>query len=220
VEELLPQARAEAWRWFQRAPQQLELDELVSLGAHGLAMAGARWETYCAEHGYDPGRLEYFPPYALRRMRGSILDYMRSVDWVTRSTRGKAKRLREAGQDLGATEAQLTAETGLDARQIRDTMAAVARRPVSMDAEPVEVTDAADVEGQAVVNAVTGKLVEAMCAQPPLVQAVLALHYHQGLGFREIAELLSVTEPEITSANQAGLLAVHTAMVSAASDKA
>ena len=92
VVDLLPQARTEAWRRFSAAPQQLELDEMIQLASLGLVMAASRWEQYCAENHYDPGATEYFAAYALRRMRGSMLDAMRSSDWVTRSTRHRAKQ--------------------------------------------------------------------------------------------------------------------------------
>lgn len=212
VEKLLPQARSEAWRRYQAAPQQLELDELVSLASQGLAMAGARWETYCASRGFDPGAVQYFPAYALRRMRGAMLDSMRSADWVTRSVRGRAKQLRAAGQDLGATEEELTAQTGLDAKQIRDTLAAVSRRPVSMDAEPVDVVEAHDVEGQALVNSVLDAVVAALCRLPWEVQAVIALRYHQGHELKEISGILKLPEEEITRCHEQGVLAIHAAM--------
>ena len=230
VEELVPQAKAEAWRRWQAAPQQLDLDELTSLAGTGLAMAGARWETYCAENKFDPGcgnwpctdpgncATRYFAAYALRRMRGAMLDYMRSVDWVTRTDRSRAKALREAGQDLGATDTELEARTGLSAQQIRSTLAAVARRPVSMDAEPVDVADSDDVESQVVVGSVQDAAVGALRRQRPEVVAVLVLHYHQGKDLRAIASLLGRTEAEIGDLHTEGVLAVHRAMLSAVTE--
>jgi RNA polymerase sigma factor FliA len=218
VEDLMPQARSEAWRRYQAAPQQLDLDELVSLASAGLAMAGARWETYCAEHGYSPDAHQFFAAYALRRMRGSMLDYMRSADWVTRSVRSRAKALRQAGQDLGATGPELEARTGLSAQQISDTLAAVARRPVSMDAEPVDIADSDDVEGQVVVNSVMAAAAAALRRQPFDVQVVIALRYHQGKELREIAGQLGRTEAETADLHTAGILAMHEAMVGAAAD--
>lgn len=130
--ELMPQARSEAWKIFQSAPQQLDREELQSLAYLGLVMAAERWERYCAEHGYSPDATEYFAAYALRRLRGAMLDAMRSQDWVTRSVRSRAKAIRAAGQDLGATEEQISETTGLTTQQIRDTLAGVARRPVKI----------------------------------------------------------------------------------------
>jgi RNA polymerase sigma factor FliA len=218
VENLMPQARSEAWRRYQAAPQQLDLDELVSLASTGLAMAGARWERYCSENDYDPGATQYFAAYALRRMRGAMLDYMRSADWVTRSVRSRAKALRQAGQDLGASAEELGTRTGLSAQQISDTLAAVARRPVSMDAEPVDIADSDDVEGQAVVNSVLVAAVGALRKQPLDVQAVLALRYHQGKELREIAVLIGRTEAETAELHTTGILAVHAAMVAAVAE--
>ena len=213
VEELTSQARSEARRFYQSAPQQLDLDELTSWALLGLAKAGDRWAGYCEKNSYSPGATQYFAAYALRYIRGAMYDSMRSADWVTRSVRRRAKDLREAGQDLGADENDLTQRTGLTRQQIRDTVAAVARRPVSMDAEPVDVADSDDVEGQAIVNAASAAAITAILAQPAPVQIVLALRYHQGLDLRAIAAQLEQTEADVGDLHTAGILAVHQAML-------
>src|SRR6202034_3675307 len=91
----------------QRAPHALEMDELESLALSGLAAAAARWPGYCAQNDHDPTAYQFFRAYCLRRMRGSMLDYLRSQDWVTRSARTRAKALRAAGQDRGLSDAEL-----------------------------------------------------------------------------------------------------------------
>src|SRR5215475_14838255 len=87
VQEIIPQARSEAWRAFQKAPHALDREELESIALAGLVQAASMWPDYCDRNGYDPARAVdgYFHAYALRRMRGAILDYLRSVDWVTRN---------------------------------------------------------------------------------------------------------------------------------------
>lgn len=211
--ELMPQARSEAWKIFQSAPQQLDREELQSLAYLGLVMAAERWERYCAEHGYSPDATEYFAAYALRRLRGAMLDAMRSQDWVTRSVRSRAKAIRAAGQDLGATEEQISETTGLTTQQIRDTLAGVARRPVSVDAEPLEVAEPGSVEGQQVVHSVLSAVVEEMHRQSPECQAVIALRYHQGLDFREIASVLELPPDTVSELHNQGVLAIHDAML-------
>ena len=151
VGEVMPQARAEAYKVWQRAPHALELDELHAIALKGLAEASARWQQYCHEKGHDPRAFEYFPAYCLARMRGAMLDNLRSQDWVTRSDRTRAKLIRDAGQDRGASEAELAAATGLTVAEVRSTLAAVSARPVSIDAEPHDVAAEADVESQAMV---------------------------------------------------------------------
>lgn len=230
VESLLPQARSEAWRRFSAAPQQLELDEMISLAYSGLMMAASRWPLYCQEHNFDSGcgqvpcvnpescGTRFFAAYALRRMRGNMLDAMRSSDWVTRSTRSRAKRLREAGQDLGKTEAQLAEATGMTARQVRDTLAGVARRPVSVDSEPLDVQDSDDVEGTAAVNLILDATVRACQQLPREGQIVMALHYHQGRDLKDIAEELGRSAAYIQGLHDDGLLAIHDAMLREAGD--
>lgn len=216
VTEIIPQARSEAWRVFQTAPHALELDELISLSYQGLAQAAQRWPDYCARNGYSEGAYQYFAAYALRRIRGSMLDAMRSSDWVTRSVRGRAKQLRDAGQDLGISETELAAKTGMTIQQVRETLAGMARKPVSMDAEPVEVAEDDDVEGQAVVNSITSAATAAIQGLPGEAQMVLALHFYGGIELREIAELLEIRETKVSQQYQDGVAVVHEAMIHAA----
>jgi RNA polymerase sigma factor for flagellar operon FliA len=215
VIEMMPQARSEAWKVFSGAPHALDLDELTSLAYTGLMMAAARWPVYCAERGYDPRATNYFAAYALRRIRGAMLDAMRSADWVTRSMRAKAKALREAGQDMGASEGELEKATGLSRKQIRDTLSGVAARPVSFDAEPHDVPDSGDVEGQVVVSSVLEQVLKAMEALDPVTQVILALRFHAGLEFAEIAGRLGISEQQAAEMHNAGVVAVHGVMVKA-----
>lgn len=213
TEEIRPHARAEAWKAYQRAPHALELEELHSAALSGLAHARARWVRYCLAAGHDPRALHYFGAYAMRRMRGAILDAMRANDWVTRSARARAKALRDAGQDQGLTEAQLSAATGLTAREVRGTVAAVAARPVSLDAEPHDVADPGDTEGQAIVSAVLDAALRAMHALPPAARDIIALHYYEGLPLPAAAAVLGVPEGEARAAHEQAALAVRDAMV-------
>lgn len=216
VEDILPQARSEAWKVFQTAKHALELDELISIAYAGLWQAAVRWESYCHSKGHDPGATQYFKAYATRRMRGAMLDAMRSNDWLTRSMRSRAKALRDAGQDLGRTEAELSARTGLTKAQIRETMAGISRKPVSVDAEPVDVADTQGVESEYLVRSILSSVVQSMQALPLPTQVVLCLMYFADKDSAEIAELLGETEDNVISLHVEGALAVHQSMVKAA----
>lgn len=215
TEDIRPQARAEAWKAYQRAPHALELEELHAIALSGLAHARARWREYCAKAGHDENAVNYFGAYAMRRMRGAILDAMRANDWVTRSARAKAKQLRDAGQDQGLTETELAAATGLTAREIRGTAAAVAARPVSIDAEPHDVADATDVEGQAVVSSVLTAATVVIADLPETARQILALRYYEGLSLAAAAAALGVPEEEARTAHEQAIIAVHDAMIKA-----
>jgi RNA polymerase sigma factor FliA len=215
VVAIRPQARSEAWKVWQRAPHALEMDELESLALSGLASAQARWITYCRQNDHDPEAYQFFAAYALRRMRGSMLDWLRAQDWVTRSDRTRAKALRAAGQDLGRSEEELAAATGMDLSEVRGTLAAVASRPVSIDAEPHDVAGMDDVEGQAVVNEVLTAMAGVLGALPDDVVLAVVLRYYHGHSDREIAPVLGVTPDEVARKRTAAILKVHDAMLKA-----
>lgn len=215
VIEMMPQAKSEAWKVFQAAPHALDLDELTSLAYTGLMMAAVRWPSYCRERSFDPGATNYFAAYSLRRIRGAMLDAMRSADWVTRSMRSRAKLLREAGQDLGRTEEELSAATGLSVQQIRDTAAGVSARPVSFDAGTHDVADPGDVGEQVAVASILEAVVAVMDSLGAQAQAALALRYHQGREFGEIAAALGITEQKVIEMHNAAVTAIHAVMMKA-----
>ena len=213
VAEIVPSARGEAYRVWQRAPHALEMDELEALALSGLAAAAARWPRYCAEKGYSPTAWEFFRAYCLRRMRGSMLDYLRSQDWVTRSARTRSKALREAGQDRGMTDAQLAAATGMGIDEVRAVNAAVFARPVSIDAEPYDVAGQDDVEGQAVVDEVLAALSVVVTELPETARLVVILRYYHNLPLPEAAGYAGVSADEAARLHQGAILAIHRAML-------
>jgi RNA polymerase sigma factor FliA len=213
--EIVPSARSEAYKAWQRAPHALEMDELEALALSGLAAAAARWPEYCRKNQHDPAAFEYFYAYALRRMRGSILDYLRSQDWVTRSARTKAKVLREAGADRGASDAELAAASGMSIEEVRATNAAVAARPVSIDAEPYDVAGEDDVEGQAVVSEVLGAVTGVIGRLGDPARTLLALKYYHGIPVPDLAACIGVSAEEAARLHQGAILEIHGAMMKA-----
>jgi RNA polymerase sigma factor FliA len=210
--EIVPSARTEAYRVWQRAPHALEMDELEALALSGLAAAAARWFVYCAKNNHDPTAYQFYRAYCLRRMRGSILDALRSQDWVTRSARTKAKQLRQAGQDRGLSDAELASATGMSIGEVRETLAAVAARPVSMDAEPHDVAAEDDVEGQAVVSEVLGAVTRVVGRLGDPARMILALHFYHGMAVPELAPFVGVTADEAVRLHQDAILEIHEAM--------
>jgi RNA polymerase sigma factor FliA len=214
--DFMPQVRAEAWKVFQRAPHALELEELVSLGLLGMTQAVAAWPRYCAKNNFDPNATHYLIAYILRRVKGAMLDALRSNDWVTRSARTRAKALREAGQDQGLTEAELAREAGMTVQEVRETMAAVAARPVSLDAEPHDMPAQDGTESQVVVSSILEAAVAGLRRCPLQVQAVVALRYYHGLSSADTAAVLGVEEPVAARWHAEAVTVMHAAMAEAA----
>jgi RNA polymerase sigma factor for flagellar operon FliA len=91
MERHYPLVKYIAERLLQTLPKSIELDDLVSAGLFGLMDA---------IRGFDPSRGIKFKTYCTTRIRGSILDQLRSQDWVPRLVRLKAGRIEKALQRL------------------------------------------------------------------------------------------------------------------------
>jgi len=91
MERHYPLVRYIAERLLQTLPKSIELDDLVSAGLFGLMDA---------IRGFDPDRNIKFKTYCTTRIRGSILDQLRSQDWVPRLVRLKAGKIEKALQKL------------------------------------------------------------------------------------------------------------------------
>src|SRR2546421_6907660 len=93
VEIYLPLVKYNAERIWSRLPEGVELDDLISAGVFGLMDAidafdlerGVKFETYCVP-----------------RIRGAMLDELRTMDWVPRLVRSKASKMEEARKSLEA----------------------------------------------------------------------------------------------------------------------
>jgi RNA polymerase sigma factor for flagellar operon FliA len=219
MEKLIAQSRVIAWRYWHSAPYVLDFEELVSLAYKGLVEAHSRWPAYCEKNGYNPDTTRYFTEYSLRRMRGSILDYMRAQDWVPRTVRDRSRALRDAGQDQGQTQQQMAEATGMTRQQVSDTLAAMARRPVGFDPAEHDVQDAADTESSAVVDDLLATAVGVMQELPLPVQFALALTFYSGLTVKQAAEALGMEAGEVQQLQQTGVLAVHSVLAHAAREK-
>ena len=116
--EHLPTVRYIARRIHDRLPQHVELDDLVSAGIVGLIDAFAK---------FDHGKKVQFKSYAQFRIRGAILDSLRTLDWSPRELRRKGARGR-GGDSLGDAAAWQSAggtgdrsRDGTDPRRISST---------------------------------------------------------------------------------------------------
>lgn len=151
-------------------------------------------------------------------MNGSIMDYKRGQDWVSRTIRTRARSLREAGQDLGLSEAQMAEATGLSREQVAETLAAMAQRPVGFDPVEHDMRDAADTESHAVVDDLLAEAVETLRSLPLQAQFVCILTFYSGMPVRQAAAVLGIDPAQAQALQQEGVLAVHQALTRAARD--
>src|SRR5213595_3423936 len=94
VEQYLPLVKYNGERIWSRLPDGVELDDLISAGVFGLMDA---------INAFDLTRGVKFETYCVPRIRGAMLDELRTMDWVPRLVRSKASRMEEARKELEAT---------------------------------------------------------------------------------------------------------------------
>ena len=206
VTDLMPKARGLAWTAARRAgPGRFDVDECISIVYTALAQAGAAWEGYCARHGYDPGRLEYFPPYALKRAQGALLDEMRKVDWLTRTARQRVRSI-DPYLERGATTDEIAAGTGLPPAEVRAILADKFACPVGFDPQEHDVPRD---DGAAAELAVQLRAVVARVAELRELGLVLALHFHQELPLPAVAAVLRADPEAVAAVHDQGVTFVR-----------
>jgi len=208
IENHLPLVRSIVERMRRKLPSKIETDELYSIGVTGLVAAARN---------YRESRECSFASYATTRIRGAILDELRRMDWMSRATRSKAKRLGLAisklEQEQGGSISQdsLCAEMQMTEGELADLMEEV--RPVkfvSLDG----VDEQSDLEDQSLheiipddscvapLDALERKEVLSLLAQrmeqlPAVPKKVLAMYYYENMRLSEIATCFGLTESRI-----------------------
>jgi len=205
-------------------PRHVELDELVSAGTVGLVEAARR---------FDPDRGVRFEAFVAERVRGSIIDFLRSVDWAPRSVRSAAKRIDEATSrltcELGRTpsDRELAADLEMSESDLRSVQSSLVKSVVLAldrgasdtedDAESI-VASLADFdtplpEDVLEQRELSGYLADAVNCLPDQARTVIALYYVDGMHMARIGELLGVTQSRASQIHSAALDLLHDAIL-------
>ena len=206
IEYHMPLVRTIAERVLQTLPKSIDVDDLSSAGTFGLMDA---------INGFDLSRGIKFKTYCTTRIRGSILDELRSQDWVPRLVRLKAHRLERASRklegELGRTPNQFelaqAMEITLEELQAHEAEAN-ARAMFSLsekwddndedkDMEKVEIL--ADQKCEDPMQTIHQRdLFEVMTRSlTKKERLILVMYYYEGLTMREIGEILELTESRV-----------------------
>ncbi len=199
----LPLVRRVARRHLEKTPAA-DLDDLVAWGTIGLLTALER---------YDPGRATLFSTYARFRIRGTILDQLRALDWVPRSLREKAAQVErtagvlEARLGRRATEEELAAALALSLEGLRALRSAIAPvGVVSLDEPGAGWDDQAFPPGRdepgplaTLLRREQGRLIaDAIRGLPQRDQVLLSLYYRDELTMKEVGTVLGLTESRVS----------------------
>ncbi|MCG6656197.1 RNA polymerase sigma factor FliA [Halomonas campisalis] len=202
LNEYLPLVRRQALTLQVRLPASIELDDLIQAGMVGLLEAMGR---------YDAAQGASFATFASQRIRGAMLDELRSRDWLPRSVRRNARAVdetvRRLEQQLGrpAEETEIAAELDMDLEDYRqllnDTNSGHLLPFEALLEEGVEpgVDDAAvDTPfNQLIDQQKRQQLVAGIEALPEREKLLMALYYQEELNLKEIGAVLGVTESRV-----------------------
>lgn len=190
-------------------PAHVDRADLVSYGVFGLIDAIDR---------FDPDLGHRFESYAMARIRGHVVDELRSLDWVPRSVRAKARAIDGAVGSLqrelhrSPSEAELAGALDMSEAELQRALAQVALvNLVNFDATLGAAVDgeAPLTVGEVLVAADDGPdriveledlrrgLARAIEELPERERDVVALYYHEGLTLAEIGKVLGVTESRV-----------------------
>ncbi len=225
-----PLVRYVAGRVGVGLPANVEQGDLVSYGVFGLIDAIDK---------YDLGRSIKFETYAINRIRGSIIDELRSIDWIPRSVRTKARDVERAISSLESrfqrtpTEGEIASELGLSVADLRQVFSQVSYVHVAAldellgGAERGERStlgdtledDRAAAPGEALDDEETRVLLaRTIHTLPEREQVVVTLYYYEGLTLAEIGVVLDVTESRICQLHTKAMMSMRARLTATAHD--
>ena len=192
-------------------PSNVEFDDLVSFGVFGLMDAIEK---------FDLSRGIKFETYAIARIRGAILDGLRSNDWVPRSVRQKARELERVCAELenrlgrSATDQEISEAMSISIKDFYQLLSEVSCTTLSSldelwmvhsnEDDSVRVldlvknNDSEDPLYQVEIEEVKETLANAIESLPERERMVIALYYYEGLTLKEIGEIMEISESRVS----------------------
>ncbi len=213
-----PLVKYVAGRLGSGLPAHVEEGDLVSYGLLGLIGAIER---------FDLDRDIKFETYAIARIKGSIIDELRSMDWVPRSVRARARDIERSIAQLEArlhrapNDEEIAAHLGISEEEFQDALVEISRSSIaaldelwtgSGSGDPVALIDTIEdpeaPEPQAAMahTEMREALGEAIARLPEREKLVVTLYYYEELTLREIGEVLGVTESRVSQLHTKAIL--------------
>ena len=209
-------------------PPNVEQGDLVSYGIFGLIDAIEK---------FDLDRAIKFETYAINRIRGAIIDELRSIDWIPRSVRSKARNVERAYQALEAklqrtpTEPEVAEEMGVTLDELHAIFNQVSFvNVVALDelmnssadrgdkgtlGDTLEDKNAPDPMGAFESEETKVILAQAIQGLPEREKIVVTLYYYEGLTLAEIGQVLGVTESRICQMHTKAVLQLRARLAAA-----
>ena len=199
AENYLPLVRLVCGRLAMSLPPHLDRDDLLSSGFFGLLVAIDR---------FDPTRNIKFETYAGMRIRGAMLDYLRSKDWIPVSMRQRIRKYEQTvcrlENELGrsATDKEVAAALNISVEELH-TLINQCNSATVIPLEEYLQTDTNDAIDTNPANStelfeLKETLAKAIDRLPEKERTVVSLYYYEELTLKEISLILHLTEARIS----------------------
>ncbi len=212
IEQYLPLVKYNGERIWSRLPDGVELDDLVSAGTFGLMDA---------IDAFDMSRGVKFETYCVPRIRGAMLDELRTMDWVPRLVRSKASKLNEAIKQLEAkfgrapADAEVAEHMGLSREEFEKLLIeANAVSLVSLNKKWCETDSSKEVHEIDILEDKKGEDPTRRIQKSDLMRLVtkglnrnerliIILYYYEELTMKEIGATLDLSESRVSQMHSA-----------------
>jgi RNA polymerase sigma factor for flagellar operon FliA len=219
--EHLPIVRFLARRIHERLPQHVDLEDLVSAGVVGLMDAFVK---------FDPAKKVQFRSYAQFRIRGAILDSLRTLDWSPRELRRKGRAVEEAVRVLTARmgrspgETEVAAEMGLGVEEYQQLLGElkgleigtlhIERNEESGEEELAYVPGRPDEDPlfRCLRGELKDRLTDAIAELAERERLVMTLYYYEEMTMREIGAALGVVESRVSQVHASAVVHLRAAL--------
>jgi RNA polymerase sigma factor for flagellar operon FliA len=214
-----PLVKYVAGRMGSGLPAHVEEADLISYGLGGLITAIQR---------FDLSREIKFETYAITRIRGAIIDELRTLDWVPRSVRARAREFERVNMKLEAklqrapTDDEMASQLGISVQDFQDALVQISNSTiVALDElwhvsdasgdqvsllDTIPDTNAPDPQMLIDQSELRDRIADAIAALPEREKLVVALYYYENLTLREIGEVLGVTESRVSQLHTKAVL--------------
>ena len=198
--QYLPAVKAMAFRLKERLPSSVDYSDLSAIGTEELIKLARR---------YDESLNDNFWGYAKKRVYGAMLDYLRSLDIVSRASRKLIKAIDYAIEEYRVTHDEEPSDEELaeildeDVEKIHDARVASTIYTVMPLHDQLQVGD----EGAALAQVEKDQLIEViknvLSGFKEREQMIIQLYYFEELTLKEISEILDITESRISQIHKA-----------------
>lgn len=219
--EHLPIVRFLARRIHERLPQHVDIEDLVSAGVVGLMDAFSK---------FDPEKKVQFRSYAQFRIRGAILDSLRTLDWSPRELRRKGRAVEEAIRSVTARmgrapgESEVAVEMGLGLEEYQQLLGDL--KGLEVGTLHIERNEDSGEEELAYVpgrpeedplfrclrGELEGRLADAIAELPDRERLVMTLYYYEEMTMREIGLALGVVESRVSQVHASAVVHLRSAL--------